>query len=206
MAVSSFYQASLGASLIHLRAAVWARAGEGKEFCRVAAGRGQGGKLRSCVPTARRRASCVVVQPLIAEEDEELILEDRAPGRTTPIVKAGVIAHVSAAAAARARITVVLRKCVQTRAVGFEKETAVILIRTVLSNDLNLGAAITPVFRIVVVRNNFDFLDGIFVRCDDGSATPGNAGCAHAVNLVIIFAGAGSIRADLSSIFNLKDP
>src|SRR5207245_85127 len=56
-----------------------------------------------------------------------------------------------------------------------------------------------------VVGNDFYFLDGIFVWSNDRSATPGDAGGADAVDLIIVFAGAGAVGSNLSAVFNLKN-
>ena len=87
----------------------------------------------------------------------------------------------------------------------FEKKTSVVLICTVLSNDLNLGSPVTAIFRVVVVRNNFDFLDGVFVRCYDRCAAPGDAGGADAVDGVIVFASSGAVCRNLATVLDLKD-
>src|ERR1700740_3096975 len=108
--VGPFDQTSLNTGLIHLGAAVRSGAREGEEFCRVATGRRLGCELGSRVPTARSCAGRVVVQPLIAEEDEEFILEDRASGRTAPVVESVGIFDVPAV------IAIVFCKSVEARA------------------------------------------------------------------------------------------
>ncbi len=86
----------------------------------------------------------------------------------------------------------------------FEIDTAVILVGPVLGDDLNLRAAEASVFRVVVVCEDFDFLNGIFVRCDDGGAAPGDADGVDSINRVIVFAGPSAACGDLAAVFNLK--
>src|SRR5207249_6396687 len=115
-----------------------------------------------------------------------------------PVVEPVVIAHWAVS------ITVVLCEGVQTRTVHFEIPTAVILVGPVLRDNLNLRAAEASVFRVVVVCEDFDFLNGIFIRCDDGGAAPGDADGVDTVNRVIILAGSRAIGGDLPAVFNLK--
>src|SRR5207253_3057526 len=102
-------------------------------------------------------------------------------------------------------VTVVLREGIETGTVSLEKNTAVILVRAVLGDDLNLCAAVASVFRVVVVRDDFDFLDGVLVRRDDGCTSPGNAGGSNTIDLIVVVAGPRAICRDLPTIFDLED-
>ena len=88
---------------------------------------------------------------------------------------------------------------------SFEINAAVILVRAVLGNDLDLSATVASIFRIVVVREDLNFLNGVLVRRDDGSAAPSNTGGSHAVDLVIIFSCAGAAGSNLATVFNFED-
>ncbi len=140
----------------------------------------------------------VIAKGLIREKSKEAILENRPAGAAAPVVETTGVTHV------RPVVAVVFGKGVQTRAMSFEVETAVVLIRAVLRNHLNLRAAVTSVFRVVVVRDDFHFLDGIFVRGNNGSAAPSNACRADAVDLIVVFSGARAVGSDLAAVFNLK--
>src|ERR1700687_6354407 len=79
-----------------------------------------------------------------------------------------------------------------------------ILFRAVLGGDLNLPCGVAPVFRVIVVRDDFDFLDGVLVRSDDGRPAPGDAGGFDAVDLVVVFAGPSAACGDLAAVFDLE--
>ena len=190
VAVSSFRQTNAGARLIHNRAGVGSCPRKGKDFRSVCPPR-QGTKLRRLIPAAGGRAGCVVVQPFVREKGKEPITQDGAPSRAAPVVEAVGIAHVAVV------IAIVFCECIQTWAMGFEKKAAMVLVRPILRNDLNLRAAIPAIFRVVVIGEDFDFLDGVLVRRNDGCAAPGNTGGSDAVDLVIVFAGSSATRPAL---------
>ena len=86
-----------------------------------------------------------------------------------------------------------------------EVQASVVSVSSVLRNNLNLCATIAPVFRIIIVGQNFDFLNGVLIRGDDGRAAPSYARGTDAINLVVVFASACSIGSDLATIFDLED-
>ena len=85
-----------------------------------------------------------------------------------------------------------------------EVNAAVVLVRSVLRDNLDLRATIATVFRVVVVREDFDFLDRILVGRDHGRPAPGDAGGSDAVDLIIVFPSAGAVGGDLTTVFNLE--
>src|SRR5437016_3869838 len=80
-----------------------------------------------------------------------------------------------------------------------------VFVGPVLRNYLDLCASVPSVFGVIVIRHNLYFLDGVFVRRDDGCSAPGNTCSSDTVNLVIIFAGSGAVGRDLAAILNLED-
>ena len=88
---------------------------------------------------------------------------------------------------------------------GLEKEAAVIIISAVLGDDLNLCATVAPIFCIVVIRDDLDFLDRVFVRSDDGRPAPGDTGDSYAVDLVVVTARSRAICGDLSTVFDFEN-
>src|SRR5439155_13969046 len=179
-----------------------------KEFCSVCSGRSERTELRRLIPAARGPLLCIVAQRFIGKESKKPVMQDGTPGRGSPVVEPAGISRVTTRLRATwliAVVTVVLREGIETGTVSLEKNTAVILVRAVLGDDLNLCAAVASVFRVVVVRDDFDFLDGVLVRRDDGCTSPGNAGGAYAVDLIVVVAGPRAVCRNLPAIFDLED-
>src|ERR1700682_1405984 len=176
-AVSTFHQTDVGAGVIHNRAAVGSNTWKSEKFCSVCSGSHQDAKLRSLIPATASPLLGIVAQRFVGEEAEEPVMQDGPSGRAAPVVEAVVIGPVAVLGWFCYRIVAVV-PCVgiQTRAVRLEIEAAVILVGPVLGDDLNLRAAVATVFCVVVVGDDFDFLDGVLVGCDDGSTAPGDAG------------------------------
>src|SRR5580704_7332829 len=86
-----------------------------------------------------------------------------------------------------------------------KEKTAVILVCAVLRDNLDLRPKITAVFGIVIVGNNFHFFDGVFIRSNNGGATPGHAGHAHAVDGVVVLTVARTARHNLPAVLCLKN-
>src|ERR1700722_18468500 len=109
-------------------------------------------------------------------------MQDWTADAPAQIVKAVVVTHLPIMRRGRLPwwcnrvIAVVLCVGVEAGPVGLEEKAAVILVGSVLRDDLNLGAAIAPVLCVVIVGQDFDFFDGILVRCNDGRPAPGDTG------------------------------
>src|SRR5215469_429164 len=213
MTVCSLNQASKCAVVIYLRSAKRADSRIGEELRSIRPRGRQCAKVWCLVPALARQRLTVVVECFVGEKTEEAIVYDRPADRATPIVEATFISHVSAIAmvfiidATRrvAGIAVVFGKRIQSRAMCFEEKTAVVLIGAVLRDDLHLRAAVASVFCVVVVGDDLDFLNRVFIRGDDRSSTPSHAGRAHTVNLVVIVTGACTIGGNLTSILDFED-
>ena len=85
-----------------------------------------------------------------------------------------------------------------------EKQAAMVLVGSVLRDNLDLRTTVSSVFGVIVIRDDLDFLDGVLVRRDDGCSAPGDAGSSDAVNLVVIFAGPRAVCRDLAAVLNLE--
>ncbi len=155
--------------------------------------------MRRLIPAANGRAGRIVIQPFVGEEGKEAVPQDGASSRAAPVVEAVGITHVAVV------VAIVLCASIQAWAVRLEKKAAMILVRPVLRDDLDLCAAVASVFGVVVVRKDFDFLDGVFVRCDDGRPAPSDTGSSDAIDLVVVFAGASTVGGDLATVFNFED-
>jgi len=85
----------------------------------------------------------------------------------------------------------------------FEEQAAVILVCSVLRDDLNLCSAEPSILRVVVVRDDFDFLDRILIRRDD-RRSPSDAVRCNTIDLIVVFAVPGAVCGDLAAVFNLE--
>ena len=79
------------------------------------------------------------------------------------------------------------------------------LVCSVLGDDLHLRALGPAIFRVVIVGDYLDFLDGILIRSYDGSATPTGTDSCNTVNLVAVIAPLSASCANLAAVFNRKD-
>src|SRR5262249_31678308 len=132
----------------------------------------------------------VVAERFVREKREQAILQNRPSRAAAPVVEAIAVPDVAIV------VAVVFGKGVQTRAMRLEVEAAVVRVGPVLRNNLDLRAAVPSIFRVVVVRDDFHFLDGVLVRSNNRSAAPRYAGSAYPVELVVVFSGAGAVRRD----------
>ena len=80
-----------------------------------------------------------------------------------------------------------------------------VIIRSILGCDFYLRATIAPVFGVVIIGDDFDFFNRVFVWSDDRSAAPRNAGYADAIDLVVVFTGASTVGNYLSTILDIKN-
>ena len=99
---------------------------------------------------------------LIAEERKNLVFPDRSADAAAELFELTVVSCDGKTSAVEALI------CVQVRLVGGEKATSMEVVRATLRNDLQLGAGEAAILGIIAIGDDFNAINGILRRSDDG--------------------------------------
>src|ERR1700680_951378 len=172
--------------------------GMASQFRRSAARRCQRQERRSRKKVLGIRRA-MIPDSFVGEESKKSIVQNRATHRTAEVVEPGVvpygIEHAFDAAPGES---------IEPRAICFEKSAAMILVRAVLRNDLDLCPRVTTVLRVIAIADDFHFLHRIFVGRDHGGSRPRDAGDTNAVQLNVVQLSASAARGNLWAILGRK--
>jgi hypothetical protein len=103
--------------------------------------------LRRFVEIAAGSLLGVIAESFVGEKDEKAVLDNGTAGAAAPVVETIRVPDVGAV------VAIVFGERVQTRAMELEVSAAVIVVGSVLRDDLNLRAAEASILRVVVVRD-----------------------------------------------------